>query len=440
MKSFFAIPLPWLLGAILASSVAAAEEAEQPATTLTPFTASLTGPLILREAAQMALAKNPALVASGYDLRVAEARQIQAGLRPNPVVGIDVQDALGSGEYRSWQSAQTTLLVSQLFELGGKREARLGVAGAARERLSSDVEMARVEVMASVADRFIRVVEMQEMVVVNRDATRLAKESLEAARRRVEAAKASPLEQKRAQILLSRAELNEARAEQELLTARYHLTTLWGGGSATFSEAKADFFSRPPVPEFGELAFRIAHSPEVARWATEKSLRDAEVKLADARRRPDVTVGGGLRHYAGPDDVGLVFGFSIPLPFRDSQKGARAEARALRDRADVEQLATEQRLRAALFGMAQELRQAGSELSALEQRILPEAEAMLALAQEGMDLARFSQIELLDAQRTLLELRRERVLAAATYHRFIVEIEKLLGEPLAPGSAQTARP
>ena len=66
--------------------------------------------------------------------------------------------------------------------------------------------------------------------------------------------------------------------------------------------------------------------------------------------------------------------------------------------------------------------------------------AALVLAQEGMDRARFSQLELLDAQRTLLELRRERVVAAASYHRWVVEIEKLLGEPLRPESAQISKP
>ena len=440
MKPSLAVPFLCLFSVVHAVTGAAAEAPHRTAPAPAPLSANAAGPLTLREAAERALSNNPALAAAGYDLRAAGARQLQAGLRPNPVVGLDMEDVLGSGEYRSWKSAQTTLQVSQLFELGGKREARSAVAGAGRERMLREAEMARVEVLGAVAEQFIRVVEAQEMTGISRDATRLAKETLETARKRVAAAKSSALEQKRAQILLARAELEQSRAEQELLTARYQLAAMWGGERAMFSEAKADLFTRPPLPEFGELASRIARSPALARWATEKFLRDAEVKLADARRRPDVTLSGGLRHFAGPDEVGLVFGFSVPLPFSDRQQGARAETRALRDKADVEQLVTEQRLRAALFGMAQELLQAGSELGALERTILPEAEAALVLAREGMDLARFSQLELLDAQRTLLELRRERVVAAATYHRFVVEIEKLLGEPLMPESVQISKP
>jgi outer membrane protein TolC len=52
----------------------------------------------------------------------------------------------------------------------------------------------------------------------------------------------------------------------------------------------------------------------------------------------------------------------------------------------------------------------------------------------------FSQLELLDAQRTLLELRRERSAVAVAYHELIIEIEKLLGEPLSAESRNHSKP
>ena len=44
-----------------------------------------------------------------------------------------------------------------------------------------------------------------------------------------------------------------------------------------------------------------------------------------------------------------------------------------------------------------------------------------------------------DAQRTLLELRLQRIESAVAYHQFVIEIEKLLGEPLSPESAQSTQ-
>jgi len=393
------------------------------------------GRLTLRDAAALALARNPSLIAHGYDLQAAEARRLQAKQPHNPVIGVEVEDALGTGGFSGFKSAQTTLQLSQMIELGGKRTARSAVAEAARERQRSDGELARVEVLAAVAERFIHVLGDQHEVTLARETTRLAEETLALAQRRVEAARASPIEEKRTRILLARARISEEHAEHELLVSRRQLAALWGATNAVFTEAAADLFARPPVPSFEELAARISRSPELARWASEKAVRDAEIKLADARRRPDLTLGAGVRQHSRSDDAAFVFQFSLPLPIVDRQQGARAEARLLRDQADVEATGAELRLRTALYGIAQELLHAATELDTLEKEMLPDAESALALAREGFERARFSQLELLDAQRTLLELRRERIQAALSYHQFVVEIEKLLGEPLSPGSA-----
>lgn len=395
--------------------------------------------LTLPAAAALALTQNPSLRTYGYDLRAAEARRQQANLRPNPELSLAVEDVLGSGTYRGGDSAQTTLQLSQLIELGGKRSARSDIATAQRSLKQTEAELARVEVLAAVAAQFIHVLGDQHELTLSRDATRLAEETLALAKRRVASGNASPIEEKRANIQLSKARLLEEHDEHELLTARRKLAALWGATNATFAELQAELFARPAVPSFDELAARINRSPELARWASEKSVRDAEVKLVDARRRPDLTAGAGIRRYAGPDDVGFVFQFSLPLPLSDRQQGARAEARALAEKTTVERDATELRLRTALFGIAQELIHADTELTALDRDMVPDAEAALQLARDGFERARFSQLELLDAQRTLVELRRERIAAAVAYHELIIEIEKLLGEPLSAESAQTTK-
>ena len=396
------------------------------------------GRLTLRTAASLALTGNPSLNAHGHAVRAAEGQRVQVGLVPNPELALEVEDVLGSGEVGGLREAQTTLQLSQLIELGGKRAARAQVADAVTSQRKREAARAQIEVLAAVAERFIHVVGDQQRLMLAGETTRLAEESLDQARRRVEAGRASPIEEKRARILLARARIDQEHTEHELQTSRRQLAALWGDGEAAFATAEGDLFARPDVPPFAELAARIVRSPESIRWQDEQALRDAEVRLADARRRPDLTAGLGVRHYAGPDDVGLVFRLSLPLTFRDQNQGARAEARALRDRVEFDRSAGELRLRTVLFGFAQELLHAETELSAIEGEMLPDAETMLQLAREGVDRAGFSQLELLDAQHTLIQLRRERIAAAEARHSIIVEMEKLLGESLSPGSVQSA--
>jgi cobalt-zinc-cadmium efflux system outer membrane protein len=61
-------------------------------------------------------------------IAMAEARRLQAGMRPNPQASLEIDNAFGSGDYRWMRAAEATLQLSQIFELGGKRGAR--VAGA----------------------------------------------------------------------------------------------------------------------------------------------------------------------------------------------------------------------------------------------------------------------------------------------------------------------
>jgi outer membrane protein, heavy metal efflux system len=387
-------------------------------------------PLRLSDAITLALEHSPALAAFPATRRAADARRQLADQRPPPTVSFEAEDALGSGGYRGVDQAQFTLTLSQAFELGGRRAARSQVAQAGRTRVDVDYELARAEVAAAVAAQFIHVVGDQQELAWSREAVRLAEATLATVQQRVRAAAASPLDEKRARIALARARIVEEHHEHELETARRRLAALWGATEAKFGEAAANLFVRPAVPDYDELIARIGSSPELRRWAGEKTVREAEIRLAESRRRPDVTAGLGVRQFAATDDVGVVAQISMPLGARSRAAAGVAEAQAWRDTADAGERETELRLRTALFGIAQELRHARTELDALESEILPDAEAALQIAREGFAQARYSQLELLDAQRTLLELRLERLNAAVAFHKYIVQLEKILGEPV----------
>lgn len=83
-----------------------------------------------------------------------------------------------------------------------------------------------------------------------------------------------------------------------------------------------------------------------------------------------------------------------------------------------------------LFGLYQELLHARSELEVMRTEIVPRSEEALAIAGKGFSEGLFSQLEYIDAQRTLVEVRQEYIEAAAAFHRLVAEVERLLGEAL----------
>ena len=84
--------------------------------------------LSLPQALQRTLQHDIALQAFPYQMRIAEAEQIQAATRPNPQVNIAIENIFGSGENRALNGAELGLSLSQLIELGQKRERRSTLA------------------------------------------------------------------------------------------------------------------------------------------------------------------------------------------------------------------------------------------------------------------------------------------------------------------------
>jgi cobalt-zinc-cadmium efflux system outer membrane protein len=388
--------------------------------------------LTLQDAIALALVKNPDLQAYAWELRAAEARTLQAGVFRNPDLGVVVEDVLGSGEFRDARSAQTTVQLSQAIELGAKRQRRVEASSAHAERVERDYERRRLEVLADVTNKLIHVAADQEELSLSREGTRLARETLATVLERVLTGRASLLEEKKARVAVARAQIVEEHNEHELASARHRLAALWGAPAPGFERVAVDLERRRPVPSYEDLVQRIDSSPEVLTWVTEERLRAAERRLAEARRVPDLMLGAGIRRHEASDDEALVFAVSLPLPIFDRQQGSVAESLALESRAAAGRTAAEARLRSIIFGLRQELQHAVTELEIVESEALPRAEEALQLCREGFEQGRFSYLELVDAERVFLEVKGERIAALSRYHELVLELERLLGQPLEP--------
>lgn len=398
------------------------------------------GALTLAHALALGLARSPDLSAHTWEIRAREARALQAAARPNPELAVELEDVAGGGDYSGTRSAQTTVRLSQLIELGGKRRARREVASALQAAASRDYEIARVDVLTDVAEKFVLVLSRQHEVALTREAAELAETALQAARRRAKAGKASAVETNKAAIALARNTIAREHAEHELLVARKKLAATWAGSEPRFTRAEGDIFEIRPVTAYGVLAARLQESPEIARWASEKKLREAEIALAVAKRTPNLSIGAGVRRLEDPDTEVLVAEISVPLPIFDRNQGGTAEAEALAHQTESEHRRHALRLETLLFGLYQELLHAWTAIDSLQGVVLPQARETLVLAQRGFDEGRYSYLELLDAQRTFVEVRTEAIETATAYHRYLLGIERLIGEPLEGAPALQVRP
>lgn len=387
-------------------------------------------PITLSAALARTLEHNPTLRAYALGPRVAEARVLQAGFRPNPELAVEVENFLGTGRYSGINSLETTLQLSQLVDLGGTIDRRVESASAQRNVALAAYQSQRVAVFAAVARRFVEIVAEQQLLAHARDARELGEQALATVEARVKAAQASRLEINQAKAVLEQLHIEEEHAEHELASCRQSLAAALGDTSPHFGEARADLLNLPVAPDFEVLATRLETSPAFAHLAAEDRWHQARLRLARSLAHSPAVFTAGLRRAEISGDFGLVAGFSMPLPVRDPSTGAVREAEVQRELTAAEVEVARLELRATLFDVYQEMVHAFSAITSLQDVLLPTAEESLAIVREGYEHGRYSLLELQAAQQALIARRTELVHQATAYQLHVIEIERLLGGPL----------
>lgn len=387
-------------------------------------------PLTLRAAIQAAVSGNPSLKTFEYRLRAQNARIDQAGLSPAPEVGLEVENVLGTGEASGFDTAEATLSISQVLELGGKRAARIEVGRLEADELRIERQAAQLDVIAEVVRRFVHIAADQEQLALTRQATQLAKNTVDAVKRRVDAAKSPEVELHRANVEYIRAEVELRHAVHELQVSRRKLAAMWGNPEAEFGPLSVDLYQTPAVADFEQLIQRLARNPQFTRFTTQARLRDAQIRLAQTNRRSDVSLTAGARRFQDSGDAAFVAGISIPLFASRQAAPVIAEAQALRSQSDAERESAFVDARAQLYEFYQELRHSIYEVQALKRDAVPQMEEALEETQYAYDRGRYSFLELVDGQRAYLETQRAAIEAGLSVQTLIAEIERLTGEPL----------
>lgn len=391
---------------------------ERPARTLEAI-----GPLTLQAALELALGANAEVSAARRELSAVEASVLQAGTRPNPSLGIQRQDTRQN-------TSEMTVQLSQPLEMGGKLAARVQAAERGRDAAGADLAAKQAEVRAAVISAFFDVLTAQERVRLAQESAELANRATTVAAKRVIAGKVSPVEETRARVAETGVRLELVQAKSELTSARTRLAAAWGNPMPRFSIAEGELQALPVLPEPSALADRLASSPALARARFEVDRRQALARLERSRRTPDLTVSVGMNRNEELGRNQAIVGVSVPLPLFDTNRGNILEAQRRTDKARDELAGAETRLGSELAQAIEKLSTSRQEVQALQQDILPGAQSAYAAATTGYEFGKFGFLDVLDAQRTLLQARSQYLRSLAEAHRAAAEIDRILGEPL----------
>ncbi|MEE8164637.1 MAG: TolC family protein [Myxococcota bacterium] len=389
-----------------------------------------TGALALRDALAAALLRSPDLAATGYEVRAREAEALQAGLFPNPELELELENFGGTGELGNFDRLETTLALSQLVELGGKRVKRRRVAEYEARIAGWEYEVRRIDVLSKTAANFVGLLAAERQLRIAIETLEVAQRVFNAVSERVDAGKISPVERTKARVELAQAELGREQAQRAVAAARIRLASNWGSTDPQFDRLSGDLDQTESPPPLDTLVARVEQNPDIAWWAAVAALRQAEVELALAQRVPDLTVAGGVRHFNEIDETAFVAGLSLPLRVFDQSQGGIQAARLRALRGGRLEEAARVRIHTALAEAYQILDAAFVSVRTTREQILPSAELAFHAAEEAFRQGKIGALDLLDAERTLFNARRQLTHALTTYHLAVIAGERLIGAPL----------
>jgi cobalt-zinc-cadmium efflux system outer membrane protein len=398
--------------------------------------------MTLPEALSLALMHNPELRAFSWEVRAAGARTLQVGLWPNPEIGINIENVAGTNGISGLDGRATTLQLGQLLELGGKRAKRTTVASLEKEISQWDYEAKRLEVFSAAVKAFVEALAAQERLSLAEDMGRLSGELVETVSQRVEAGKDSPVEKAKAGVVLSNARIRRQQAIKDLEFSYKQLAATWGSTSPRFKKVSG-LLSVAPVPVMEELTALLEWNPSIVRSSLAVDRQKAAMELEKAKAVSDITLSGGVRRFEQTDDGAMVFGFAMPIPLLNRNQGGRLEATYNLARAREEHRAVRTALEMELAAGYQSLSNAYIELDELDANILQSAESLFEASREGYTQGKLDYLELLDAQRTLFDVRAQYIEALRSYHLAKADVERLIRRDIStlPGARETrARP
>lgn len=388
------------------------------------------GVLALDQALELALMHNLELAASLQGLRAAEGNARQAGVLSNPELELEAGEFGGSGARKGYDGAETSVRLTQSFEVGGKRGKRQRVALSEARMAGWDYEAKRLDVLALTKQAFVDVLLAQGQLALTESLLVVAEEVRKAAAERVKSGKVPLLEETKAGVEVATARIARDRAKRGLDTARKRLVASWGGTMPVFKEAGGDMDTVVDVPPQAKLAALLDDMPEVARWNEEVAKARESVALAKAMRIPDIGVSAGISRFEEDGTYAGTATLSLPLPLFDRNSAGIVSARHQASRAEHEQRAARLRATTALVESYSWLETARTEALTTKTELLPGAQQAFDAAQAGYREGKYGHLEVLDTQRTLNEAKTRYLDVLAAYHKAVADVERLTGTSL----------
>lgn len=399
--------------------------------------------LDLAEALRRALAVDPRIAAANVEVEATQGAIIQARKHPNPELQVELEDFLGTGDFRGLDKAELTISLQQKFERGDKPGARLAVARGKEDVANAEIAVIMRDIISQTKIDYVQVLGAQQRIELLTRAAKRFDDLIPLLRRRVDAGASPAADISRGELASGRARIAVDKARAELLGARRQLVSNWSGriADATSVAGRLRHNGHQPAGLEGLLGNLDDH-PVVRAWSSVYAQRDGELRLQRATAVPDLTASAGVKRLYETDDTAFRIGGSIPLPIHDRNEGGIIEAERKLAKVEFEREAARRLLKRRIIEAYSEFEASCVEARQMLERLLPTARRAAEGVQSSFEQGRLGVKDLLDANRDQYEAEVQQLDADVRCHVAAAKVETLAArKPFQHGwEAVTRRP
>jgi outer membrane protein, heavy metal efflux system len=419
-----------LIGLVLFSTLLLAQP-PQP----TPAPAPANGPVTLEQAIQEALANNVDLAVQKYNVSVAEARQITASLRPNPVFTASAQtlDLLGAHYNLSSPAGpnQINIHTDFPFERGHKRDERKNVAKQDKSLAELGVREMMRQVIFSVQSGFVDVQQAAENLKLAQENLTKLEGVVTINESRLKSGDLSKVELERSQVAALQFRTAVQQAQLQLDQAKTQLQFFLGRKKTNPNFDVAGPLRREeflqPQEEVVKLA--IDRRPDYLLYQQSQARSRADLRLQLANGKIDFSIGTEYTHQRAYGVGGSSLGFyvSAPLPIFNRNQGEILRAQREIDQAAARIEGLRMSINTEIEKAFRQYTMAKNLLASVETGILIKARSVRDTTEYSYRRGEASLIEFLDAQRAFNDAMQSYNDARASYARSLYLLDTVSG-------------
>jgi len=391
-------------------------------------------PLSRQQAIDIALDGNPEVIAAEKAWKAAQARSTQAGAFPEPELELEYEELPGMTRFGDF--GERSFGVTQPIESPFKWWRRRQAAHQAAEAVHLGVlGMSRLDITAQVEVAYDRILLQHAKLSYSETAAQLAGAFLEKARLRLEAGDIRRLEVLVAEVEAGRAVNRLSQARSDLAVARAELNTLLGRGlgrSLTISGQLTLQKRSLSLEALQKLA--LERRPDLRGAESALSSARSEQGAAKAALLPDLDLKlfrHTVREPTGSEDywrVGLAL--QLPLWGASRQRGEWAEAAALAEQAAAEMDHRRNQILLEVEIAFLKAEMTSNQAQLFEEDIVRAAEGSFEMAASRYRVGKATYLEVLDAQRALMEVREEYAEALFNHQVALTDLARAIGGQL----------